>query len=96
MAGPFDVVGRWGGDELLMLTAATDNGELRALAERLCGLVRRCRLQAAGQTLSLAISVGATLASPADTPESLIGRLDRLMYRSKELGRDRVTDDLPG
>ena len=44
-----------------------------------------------GHRLSFTISLGATLALPDDTPESLIARADALMYQTKEAGRNRVT-----
>jgi PleD family two-component response regulator len=40
--------------------------------------------------------VGATLARAEDSIMSLIARADRLMYRSKESGRNRVTTDQEG
>ena len=43
------------------------------------------------EKLSVSMSLGATLARPDDTPESVIRRADSLMYRSKAAGRNRVT-----
>ena len=37
------------------------------------------------------VSVGAALARPDDTPESLIKRADECLYRSKQSGRNRLT-----
>jgi PleD family two-component response regulator len=37
------------------------------------------------------MSIGATLLRPDDTPESFVGRADKLMYKSKDAGSNRVT-----
>jgi PleD family two-component response regulator len=41
--------------------------------------------------LGVSISLGATVAHPDDTAESLIKRADQLLYRSKKEGRNRLT-----
>ena len=43
----------------------------------------------------MTISLGATLATAADTPEALLERADGLLYASKHAGRNQVTTDLP-
>jgi hypothetical protein len=37
------------------------------------------------------VSIGAVLAVPEDTAESLVARADELLYQSKTNGRNRVT-----
>jgi GGDEF domain-containing protein len=39
------------------------------------------------------VSVGATMAVPAETADDLVDRADRFMYTSKQGGRNRVTTD---
>ena len=86
-----DVVGRWGGEEFVVLLYETDSeSELAALAEKLRSLVAASRLDLAEESLTVTISVGATLLRPGDSPESLVNRADQLMYAGKEAGRDRV------
>ena len=41
--------------------------------------------------LGISISLGATVAHPDDTAESLIKRADQLLYQSKKEGRNRLT-----
>jgi PleD family two-component response regulator len=38
----------------------------------------------------MSISVGAALVQPGDTPDDLIERADKLMYRCKTAGQSRV------
>lgn len=88
---PSDVAGRWGGEEFLVVAANTGADELRTMADRLRILVAQSGLDAGGQTLQVTVSVGGTIARPEDTAESLLKRVDHLLYRSKAEGRDRVT-----
>ena len=75
----FDLVGRWGGDELVAVVANADHSILKATAERITALVRMSGPQRVAATLS----IGAALAREGDTAASLVPRADRLMYHSK-------------
>ncbi len=90
-----DMVGRWGGDEFVAVIRNVDEQRLADLADKLCMLVRESAGWAGKASLRRTVSVGATLALPQDTLETLIDRCDRLMYRSKHQGGDRVTTDAP-
>jgi diguanylate cyclase (GGDEF)-like protein len=80
------------GSELFKsLLVNVDDHKLAAIAERFVTLVASSRLPIDGSYTRVTVSVGATLADPRDTVEELVARADRLMYRSKEAGRDRVT-----
>ncbi len=87
-----DTTGRWGGEEFIaILHDMQAQRDLQAAAEKVRALVEQSRLDVDGQGLSVTVSIGGTLLRPDDTPESLVGRADELMYRSKEAGRNRVT-----
>ena len=85
-----DLLVRWGGEEFLVLLADADAAVLARVIERLRVLVERSFLILDGHQLSFTISLGATLAQPGDTPETLIARADALMYQAKQAGRNRV------
>jgi len=86
-----DLLARWGGEEFLVLIADVDAALLARAAERVRMFIERSFLMIDGEKLSFTASLGATLALPEDTPESLVARADALMYRSKEAGRNRVS-----
>jgi diguanylate cyclase (GGDEF)-like protein/PAS domain S-box-containing protein len=88
---PFDMVGRWGGEEFLGVFPHTDLETLCAIAERLRVLVSSSRADTESGTVTATISAGGTVAAPADSAESLLKRADSLLYASKENGRNRVT-----
>ncbi len=86
-----DVVGRWGGEEFLTLVKHVDETGLAATAEKLRALVASSFLDIEGAELHVTISIGATLARPGDTVQTIVARADRLLYESKSAGRNRVT-----
>ena len=86
----FDEVSRWGGEEFLVICPKIEPSLLGSLAERLKALVATAAIMDVDQVLRSTISVGATLAQPGDTPESLVARADKLMYRAKANGRNQV------
>lgn len=88
---PLDVVGRWGGDEFVVVAAHVSDRGLVTVARRLLALVAAADLRVNGVEVDVTVSVGATLARPTDTPVDLIERADALMYESKRGGRNRVT-----
>ncbi|MBN1555865.1 MAG: sensor domain-containing diguanylate cyclase [Phycisphaerae bacterium] len=88
---PYDIVGRWGGEEFLVIAAYTNGPDLHQLADRLRVLMNNSRLRAKKTDLHVTASFGATMAHPKDDMPKLIQRVDALLYRSKAQGRDRVT-----
>jgi diguanylate cyclase (GGDEF)-like protein/PAS domain S-box-containing protein len=86
-----DIVGRWGGDEIICLLPEVDLHGLRAVSEKLCRIVEAARLDVDHQSIIARISCGCTLAQQDDTVESILKRADQLMYQSKFNGGNRVT-----
>jgi diguanylate cyclase (GGDEF)-like protein/PAS domain S-box-containing protein len=91
---PTDIVGRWGGDEFVAILRNVDHDILTSLAKRCVLMAARISLPSGdGASISLSISVGATLAHPGESGAELIRRADGLMYQSKMGGRSRATTD---
>jgi diguanylate cyclase (GGDEF)-like protein/PAS domain S-box-containing protein len=92
---PFDLVGRWGGEEFVCLVVNVNEQQLLHVANRARSLVAQTSLKHNGVDLNVTISVGATLAVRGENVGSLIDRSDRLMYQSKAQGRNRITAEIP-
>ncbi|MFC1479742.1 diguanylate cyclase [Planctomycetota bacterium] len=88
---PFDVAGRWGGDEFIAVIYNTDNKHLQSISKRLRALVQGSSVSADDRKIQVTISVGGTLARGDDTIKSILGRIDSLLYNSKEHGKGRAT-----
>lgn len=89
-----DFLGRWGGEEFIVLVGGLDAHRLTEAGERLRTLVRNSSVPSV-PGLEVTASVGATAARPDDTMDSLTARADALMYEAKRRGRDRVVGDAP-
>lgn len=92
-ARSYDLVGRWGGEEFVGIIRNVDDKILEKVGDRYRLLVENTKVEYPGTSFSLTISIGATLATSEDTPESLLDRADELLYESKRNGRNRVTID---
>jgi diguanylate cyclase (GGDEF)-like protein/PAS domain S-box-containing protein len=90
-ARPFDLFGRWGGEEFICIARNVDVRELQSVGNRLRLMIETSYLMHDNQKLNVTISMGATMAGNKDTPESLVKRADSLLYDSKTAGRNRVT-----
>lgn len=82
-----DLLGRWGGEEFVILAPQTSH-------DGACALAERCRLAVAahgaeGKRITASFGV-ATLEANADDARSLMRRADLAMYTAKSEGRDRV------
>lgn len=88
-----DTVGRTGGDEILVLLPGVRSAdELAQIAEKI-----RCHAAApihvSGMTLSATLSIGATLALPGDSEDTITARADAAMYRAKLGHRNTVVSN---
>ena len=83
-----DVVGRWGGEEFVIICPETSLGNAAQLAEDI-------RLSVAsydfGIGRSCTISQGVTVNEAGDTVDSIFARADRAMYAAKRAGRNSVS-----
>lgn len=82
-----DVIGRWGGEEFLIVASEEDAQSALQLAHRLRESLETFKLEA---NLSVTASFGVTLSREDDTLVSLLKRADLALYRAKNNGRNRV------
>jgi len=82
-----DVVGRWGGEEFLVVAPGTDLEGARELADKLLRHIGSHVFPVVGRCTA---SFGGAICQPGETPSSLLGRADQALYRAKALGRNRV------
>lgn len=82
-----DQVGRWGGEEFLIVLPETDAALAVAVAGRLHAALRDHHTPPVGRVTG---SLGVATAVGGDTLESLVARADRALYTVKAEGRDGV------
>jgi diguanylate cyclase (GGDEF)-like protein len=81
-----DHLGRYGGDEFLLILPQTPCSVALVVTERLCQAVSSLGLL--GRTLPLTLSIGLTEATPEDDAVTLIARADKALYQAKSDGRN--------
>ena len=86
-----DRLGRFGGEEFLVLMPVTDKAEAaHAAAERVRDAVAQVDWNGIDAGLEVTVSAGVAIAGSDDTVEALIGRADMALYAAKHDGRNRV------
>jgi len=93
-----DLLGRWGGEEFVILARSTGRTEAIKLAERIRESVAALTVPIGDgeETLSVTLSIGvAALADAGDGagPDELLALADERMYKAKGLGRNRVVSE---
>ena len=87
----YDAVGRYGGEEFLMVLPGCDSATLRQRAKEMLEAVRGTPVHTAAGNLKITASIGGTVNT--DTPEAILEGLvrnaDVALYQAKHAGRDR-------
>ncbi len=87
----YDTVGRYGGEEFLVVAPSSDASNVLGLAERIRRAVEAHPISTAEGEISITVSLGAAVSSgaaPLD-PELMLSTADEALYRAKEGGRNR-------
>lgn len=85
-----DTVGRWGGEEFLILLQRTGDEDLVRRAEMLRQLVEASGISAGDGRLAVTVSIGGTTARSGETARETFERADRNLYQAKQDGRNRT------
>lgn len=85
-----DSLGRWGGDEFIVLLNNCNGGEARDVAEKVCEAVRQMDFSWEGDRYATTVSIGVASAREGDEIKTLIARADMASYLAKEAGRDQM------
>jgi diguanylate cyclase (GGDEF)-like protein len=86
-----DLVGRYGGEELIILLPETDRPTSMQVAERLLSTIAGTPIKIFDKEISVTASIGVAAQDENTTDlETLIARADQAMYIAKHKGRNRV------
>lgn len=89
---PYDQVGRYGGEEFLVVLPGCDEANALHLAERLCTCINEKGVQIGGEQVTITISLGAVACSSTANikMDSMIQTADNALYEAKNSGRNRA------
>ena len=87
-----DIVGRYGGEEFLVVLADTSAQGALQVAEQLRAAIEGAHYVCAGESLSVSVSIGVFggRLEAGDSWDQLIHAADMALYRAKQMGRNRV------
>jgi diguanylate cyclase (GGDEF)-like protein len=87
---PYDCLGRYGGEEFLLVFADCDSAGAVALAERLRLAVSQEVMVLAEGQVSITLSAGVATSGATHEALVLVGAADTALYRAKRNGRNRI------
>jgi diguanylate cyclase (GGDEF)-like protein len=86
-----DIVGRYGGEEFIIILPKTNLSSAWVVAERLRNIIEKAELKdSAGNAFTITVSQGLVGWERDEDAASLISRADAALYKAKEKGRNRV------
>jgi diguanylate cyclase (GGDEF)-like protein len=92
----YDFLGRWGGDEFMLVLPETELADAVRIGQRICDLINGQPIQLVGQhraelTVSIGLSVYSPQAGKAVESEDLFLEADKALYKSKSRGKNQVS-----
>jgi diguanylate cyclase len=89
---PEDFVGRLGGDEFVIMLEGLTDENAKFVGSRVRSTIELYNFSVGnkGQSTVVTMSMGLAVVKPEDDVKKLYRRADRALYRSKELGRNRL------
>jgi diguanylate cyclase (GGDEF)-like protein len=89
---PYDVFGRYGGEEFLFVLPECEQEDAYNLCERVRTVISNEKIQTVSGDIAVSISIGLCVTSDLSdiTIEKLVQMADNALYKAKEGGRDRI------
>jgi diguanylate cyclase (GGDEF)-like protein len=90
LRGPFDKLGRWGGEEFVVLLTDVTPENARNVCERLRSRIQSALIETGQYQVCITASFGFCMLGAGANVSSAIEAADRALYEAKRLGRNRV------
>jgi diguanylate cyclase (GGDEF)-like protein/PAS domain S-box-containing protein len=87
---PYDFLGRFGGEEFLVITPGIKENDVRLVYDRLRAAIANNPIPTKSGELSITLSLGVAPVRGNETMEELLAAADSALYRAKSEGRNRV------
>ncbi len=89
---PTDLLGRYGGEEFVIVLPGRNGDDARQLGERIRSAIELVRLEYDGKPIRITVSVGVATRLPRENePAAAVARADQALYAAKRGGRNRVS-----
>ena len=88
---PTDMLGRYGGEEFVIVLPGRNGDDARQLGERIRSAIELVRLEYDAKPIRITVSVGVATRLPRENePAAAVARADQALYAAKRGGRNRV------
>jgi len=89
-----DKVFRYGGEEFIIVLNRISNDVCMQVTQRILNIISSNQLIYKGNSLNVTMSIGVTRHDINDTPDTLINRADKALYKSKHGGKNQVNMEM--
>ena len=89
-----DKIFRFGGEEFVIILNRIDAKACQQITKRILNLISSNQLIYKGNSLSVTMSIGTTVHYSSDTPDEIIARADKALYKSKKSGKNQMNSEL--
>uniref|UniRef100_A0A7C2K485 Diguanylate cyclase n=1 Tax=candidate division WOR-3 bacterium TaxID=2052148 RepID=A0A7C2K485_UNCW3 len=80
---PIDTIGRYGGDEFVVVLEDITKTKLKKFAEKLLKLIKNSSIKCDGKEIYVSASIGGTLVRNKDNQRSILKRADEYLLKAK-------------
>ena len=87
---PYDGIGRYGGEEFVVLLPGTQADGAAGVAEKLRASIEACPFNFRGERVSITMSFGISEFRALESTEMVFDRADKALYEAKKSGRNRA------
>ena len=87
---PYDLLGRYGGEEFLLVMPDSTISAEEVLYERLRAKIADNKMMTRSGEVRITVSIGITCSNGDDTADAMIAKADAALYRAKENGRNKL------
>ncbi|MCX7991877.1 MAG: sensor domain-containing diguanylate cyclase [Proteobacteria bacterium] len=87
----YDTVGRWGGDEFVLVVELKTEEDLKNITFKINNLIQNSFIMIENEKVQATLSIGATIIYDNDSVASVVDRADKFMYESKRKGKNNIT-----
>lgn len=86
-----DILGRWGGEEFILILPDTNQEGANTLSEKIRRNIEKTPIKAGEEKLKITMSLGGTFYDFSKNLDRNLDYADRALYKSKQNGRNRIT-----